>query len=171
MIWRYKYHITARYGIDDELLDAIPERVTKMTFEKWQIFYNGDPEHWQICENSNTSGSSTPRYRLPVYKINRYKSDKYHKWEYHYVKFLTAEDYGKYNIFIDNLFANGEDYENLKEIEELAEVISRISAQRLKEVQERTQKAIDDNANLMKEIKLRIGLPIEEEERTKEDDV
>lgn len=156
MSWRYKDHVDAKFGVDNERLDEIPERVTRMTFDRWQIFYNGDPEHWEVCENSNFNSGAHP-YRLPAYKINRYQSEKYHKWEYRYVKFLSADDYRKYNIFINDMIANGEDYENLKEIAEFAEIIGKISAQRLKEVQERTQKAIDDNARLMKETRLRMA--------------
>lgn len=156
MSWRYKDHIDANFGVKDEKLESIPERVTKMSFDKWLIFYNGDPEHWDICENSNYSSGAHP-YRLPVYKMNKYTSDKYYKWEYRYVKFLTPDDYRKYNAFIDTMIANGEDYQNLQEIEEFAEVIGKISAQRLKEIQKRTQKAIDDNARLMKETRLHMA--------------
>lgn len=151
-MWRYKDHVEARFGMEDEELRFCQDRVTRIDFQKWRTFYYGDPEHWTVCENSNYI-SEAHRYRLPVYKLNKYKDGK---WEYRYIKFLTADDYRQFNFFIDELDRKGEDWQNLHEISELAEVIGKISAQRLEEIQKRTQQAYDDNIELMKKVRLQI---------------
>ena len=154
-MWRYKDHIEAKFGIGDEELCHCQERITRIDYKRWKTFYYGDPEHWTICENSNYTSGAHP-YRLPVYKINKYKDGKHTKWEYRYIKFLTPEDYRCFNFFIDELDKKGEDWQNLHEIEELAEIIGKISAKRLEEVQKRTQQAYDENQELLKKVKLKM---------------
>lgn len=156
MSWRYKDHVEAKFGINNEELKDCPERVTRIDFAKWEVFYNGDPDNWIVHENSNYESGTHP-YRLPVYKKDRYNKDgKYHKYDYIYIKFLTADDYARYIAYVDRLEKNGEDAENLREIEALAAHIGKIADERLREVQKRTQKAIDDNRKLMEETRLRI---------------
>lgn len=154
MSWRYRDHAEAKFGINDEELENCPERVTRINFAKWEVFYNGDPDNWIVHENSNYKNGGHP-YRLPVYRKNRYNTDsKYPHYDYIYIKFLTAVDYDRYNDFIDRLERTGEDAENLREIEALAEHIGKIANERLRKIQERTQQAIDENARLMEETRL-----------------
>ena len=152
MSWRYDHHAKAEFGIDDEDLRKIPERVTKLSFDQWKALYNGDPEHWIVCKNSHfNSGKNS--YRLPVYRRDRFAPDgKYHQYDNIYIKFLTAADYQKYNQFIDELEEAGEDYQNMQEILALSEYIGKIAEQRLAKAQERMQQAIEDNQRLMKQV-------------------
>ena len=113
-MWSFNKHKKARFGYDNEHLWANPERITYMNFNQWKAFYMGDPEHWNIIENSNMSNSHFD-YRIPMYRMNKNGC-----WENRYVKFLTAADYRKFNTFIDDQAAKGEDYENLQEIAEFA---------------------------------------------------
>ena len=152
MTWRYDYHAKAKFGMSDEELERIPERVTKLSFDQWKALYNGDPEHWIVCENSNFE-SGKNAYRLPVYRKDRFApGGKYHQYDNIYIKFLTATDYQKYNQFIDELEEAGEDYQNMQEILALSEYIGKIAEQRLAKAQEKMQQAIEDNQRLMKQV-------------------
>ena len=142
-MWSFNKHKKARFGYDNEHLDAHPELVTYMNFNQWKAFYMGDPEHWNIIENSNTSYYQ-PNYRIPMYRMN-----KRGYWENRYVKFLTAEDYRKFNTFIDDQAAKGEDYENLQEIAEFAEVIGEIAKRRVEKAQLKTEQAIKETKQQM----------------------
>lgn len=160
MSWRYKDHLNADNGQGERLRDC-PERVTRLTFDQWLTFYQGDPEHWIDYENYNyVSGSHS--YHLPVYKkiTNSNIRRKDGGWgkvtEYIYIKFLTRADFRKYHNYIKAILKNGQDFENLREIQELAEHIGKIAEKRLRETQERTQKAIDENKRLMEETRLKI---------------
>lgn len=159
MSWSYKNHLSAEYGIRNENLSRCPTRVTRLTFDQWLAFYHGDPEHWSDFINSNNDANIFT-YHIPVYKkfIQRtYPSgDTCKEPEYIYIKFLTRADFKKYKRYIKTILKNGEDFENLREIEELAKYIGEIADKRLRETQERTQKAIDDNQKLMEETRLKI---------------
>ena len=171
MSWRYKNHLEANYGNDNEKLKNYPERVTWLTFEQWLSFYHGDPEHWVDLENSNyNSGSHS--YHLPMYTkitpqkiryntIDGIKEDIVERKTYIYIKFLTRSDYRKYKKYLKTLFSQGKDFENQREILELAQYIGKIADERLREAQERTQRAIDENEKLMKEARLRLSKELE----------
>lgn len=161
MSWSYKKHLRAAYGIRDEKLFDCPTRVTRLTFDQWLTFYHGDPEHWIDFENSPFSRLNKHNsYHLPVYKkfVQKVLSSgsTYEGTEYIYIKFLTRADFKKYKNYIKTILKNGEDFENLREIEELARYIGKIADQRLRETQKRTQKAIDENQKLMEETRLKI---------------
>lgn len=158
MSWSYRKHLKARCGMGDELLRECPTRVTRLTFDQWLTFYHGDPEHWIDFENSDfTRITKSNSYHLPVYKKDKYIANgKYHSYEYIYIKFLTRADFKKYEHYIKTILKNGEDFENLREIEELARYIGKIADKRLRETQKRTQKAIDENQKLMEETRLKI---------------
>ena len=171
MSWRYKNHLEARYGNDNENLKKYPERVTWLTFEQWLSFYHGDPEHWVDLENSNYNDGSRS-YHLPAYKkistkkiryntIDGIKEDTEEYKTYIYIKFLTRSDYRKYKKYLKTLFSQGKDFENQREILELAQYIGKIADERLREAQERTQRAIDENEKLMKEARLRLSKELE----------
>lgn len=156
MSWSYRRHLNARFGYRDEKLSQCQNRVTHLTFDQWLTFYHGDPEHWIDFENSNFE-SGSPSYHIPVYKKDKYDTtEKYHNYEYIYIKFLTKTDFKKYHRYIKTMLKNGEDFENLHEIEELARHIGKIADERLRETQKRTQQAIDENERLMKEARLRL---------------
>ncbi len=159
MSWSYRKHLKANFGVNNECLKKCPERVTRLSFDQWLTFYHGDPEHWGDLVNSNDSYDFC-RYHIPVYtKITQEKSYTgkfYPKTEYIYIKFLTRTDFKKYKYYIKNRLRNGEDFENQREIQELAEHIGKIANQRLRETQERTQRAIDENKKLMEETRLKI---------------
>lgn len=161
MSWSYRKHLKANFGINNERLSGCPTRVTRLTFDQWLAFYHGDPEHWIDFENSNfTHNNKMNTYHIPVYKkfVQKYLSsgNTYKQTEYIYIKFLTRADFKKYHDYITTILKNGEDFENLREIEELARYIGKIADQRLRETQKRTQKAIDDNQKLMEETRLKI---------------
>lgn len=171
MSWRYKYHLEAQYGNDNEKLKYCPERVTWLTFEQWLSFYHGDPEHWVDLENSNYRDNHHS-YHLPAYKKISMKKIRYNTIEgikedtedyeiYIYIKFLTRSDYRKYKKYLKTLFSQGKDFENQREILELAQYIGKIADERLREAQERTQRAIDENEKLMKEARLRLSKELE----------
>lgn len=156
MSWSYRKHLKANFGINNERLSGCPTRVTRLTFDQWLALYHGDPEHWIDFENSNfTHNNKMNTYHIPVYKKNKYVG-KYVNYEYIYIKFLTRADFKKYHDYITTILKNGEDFENLREIEELARYIGKIADQRLRETQKRTQKAIDENQKLMEETRLKI---------------
>lgn len=161
MSWSYKKHLRAKFGVRDEQLSACPTRVTRLTFDQWLTFYHGDPENWIDFENSRfVNVSKINSYHLPVYKKFIQKTypsgETVELTEYIYIKFLTRADFKKYENYIKTILKNGEDFENLREIEELARYIGKIADQRLRETQKRTQKAIDDNQKLMEETRLKI---------------
>lgn len=158
MSWSYRYHRNADYGKRDEKLSNYPARVTWLTFDQWLAFYHGDPEHWQDFENSNYK-PEVPTYHIPVYR----KIDKYDD-NYIYIKFLTRSDFKKYKKYIKSITKKGEDFENLREIEELARHIGEIADKKLRETQKRTQQAIDENERLMKEAKLRLQKEIQKDQ-------
>lgn len=156
----YKNHKQAEYGVNDEKLFLCPDRVTFLSFDQWLTFYNADPAHWMDLVNSGYI-DGTREYHLPVYTIEKTYTSmsgaEITKPEYRYIKFLTRGDFYKYIRFLRNAEKKGEDYQNSQEILALAEATREESAKRLKEVQERTQKAIDDNARLMEETRLRMA--------------
>ncbi len=159
MSWSYRRHLKAKFGKDDELLRGCPTRVTRLTFDQWLTFYHGDPEHWSDFISSNYEGDIFT-YHIPVYtkfiQKTSYQGNTYETTEYIYIKFLTRADFKKYKRYIKTILKNGEDFENLHEIEELARYIGEITDKRLREIQKRTQKAIDDNQKLMEETRLKI---------------
>ena len=161
MSWSYRKHLKANFGIDNERLSDCPTRVTRLTFDQWLAFYHGDPEHWEDFENSNYHFNHRANtYHIPVYRkiaIKTYPSgETRQRAEYIYIKFLTRADFKKYHDYIATILKNGEDFENLREIEELAKYIGKIADKRLRETQKRTQKAIDENQKLMEETRLKI---------------
>ncbi len=159
MSWSYRNHIGAEYGIDLEHLSKCPTRVTRLTFDQWLTFYQGDPEHWEdFVESNNEAGWF--KYHIPVYtkiSMKTYPSGEIsEKHECIYIKFLTRADFRKYKRYIKSILRNGEDFENQREIEELATYIGNIANDRLRETQRRTQQAIDENQRLMEETRLKI---------------
>ena len=176
MSWSYKKHLSANYGYADEKLSECPERVTRLTFDQWLTFYHGDPEHWTDFENcAYVRMTNRNSYHLPMYcKIDKTIKVQYthkHKTEpieetishktYIYIKFLTRSDFRKYHKYMKKLAIAGEDFENQREILELAQHIGKIADERLREAQERTQRAIDENEKLMKEARLRLSKELE----------
>lgn len=152
MSWSYRHHLKIE-KVDYEYLFTCQKRVTWLTFDQWLAFYHGDPEHWY-----NTEGSfKENRYYgyLPVYRQNT----EFREYNI-YIKFLTRSDFKKYKRYIKTITKKGEDFENLREIEELARHIGKIADERLRETQKRTQKAIDDNQKLMEETRLKIRAEI-----------
>ena len=159
MSWSYRNHIGAEYGINLEHLSKCPTRVTRLTFDQWLTFYHGDPEHWKDFVDSNNNAGWF-KYHIPVYtkiSMKTYPSGTtYPINEYIYIKFLTRADFRKYKRYIKSILRNGEDFENQREIEELATYIGNIANDRLRETQRRTQQAIDENQKLMEETRLKI---------------
>ena len=160
MSWSYRHHLKIE-KVDYEYIFCCQERVTWLTFDQWLAFYHGDPEHWHNTEGSFKGKITEDIYYgyLPVYKQNT---------EFGvsniYIKFLTRSDFKKYKRYIKTTTKKGEDFENLREIEELAKHIGKIADERLRETQKRTQQAIDENERLMKEAKLRLQKEIKRDQ-------
>lgn len=174
MSWSYKKHLSANYGYADEKLFEHPEKVIRLTFDQWLTFYHGDSEHWTDFENSAyTRMTNRNSYHLPMYcKIDKetrevqyiniakpVKETISHK-TYIYIKFLTRSDFRKYRKYMKKLAIAGEDFENLRKIEELARYIGKIADEHLRETQKRTQQAIDKNEKLIEETRLRLHAEI-----------
>ncbi len=160
MSWSYKHHLKIE-KVEYEYLFNHQERVTWLTFDQWLAFYHGDPEHWYNAQGIFKGEITEDIYYgyLPVYKQNTGFG------EYNiYIKFLTRSDFKKYKKYIKTITKKGEDFENLREIEELARHIGKIADERLRETQKRTQQAIDENERLMKEARLRLQKEIKKDQ-------
>lgn len=149
-MWNYKYHIEADRCLAKDrtyYLSQIPERVTKLSFAQWKVFYNADPENW-INFIGNEHKATRCMYQIPVYK----KIINHKEYEYIYIKFLTPYDYKQYIDFIREIEGTGQDYQNTKEVLELSEVIKARAAARTKKLQEETAKAYKENQEIYKRI-------------------
>lgn len=144
---RYKNHKNACFGLNNKELSD--EQVTFLSFDKWVVFYEADPENWENVVNSNYTYIDTGTYWLPRY----YSKQKRKSF---YIKFLTRKDYRKYIKFMKHLSASGEDIENTKETMELAQIIGERSRLRLEAAQREAQKAYDEHLDLIQKITKRM---------------
>ena len=136
-MYKYKYHLNAKYGYNNEGLDFCPERVTYLNFDTWLTFRNADPDHWYCLHKD----PECP-YLLPMYDDIYFEKDKCKKPIY--IKFISARDYRKYKRFKTKLLKKGEDYTNLKEIEALSKHLSGVAQERARKAQEEAQKALEE---------------------------
>lgn len=121
-----------------------PEYETFLSFDTWKILYNGDRENWNYvrwCLRSRHGAFDDDYWVwLPFYV------DKHNK--FHFIKFLSRRDYRKYRRFIRKIQKEGEDFENLKEQQELATLVRERANERMQREQANFEVALQKTKQL-----------------------
>jgi hypothetical protein len=134
--------------LDDEEISLRSEYTTNLSYDKFIVFYNADPENWKFIKegfrecNRHSACRRDPEYvYIPEYT---YKDEQGYK-RHRYIKFLTRKDYKKFVKFMNKMYRAGEDHENQSEILELANIVGEKSREKLENI----NKEVSENYNNM----------------------
>lgn len=142
----YYSYLYMTYLNDEEIL-LRSEYTTNLSYDKFIVFYNADPENWKfIKEGFHSAYGKDPEYvYIPEYT---YK-DKQGYERHRYIKFLTRKDYKKFIKFMDKMYRTGEDHENQNEVLELANIIGEKSREKLENINKKVSENYDTMISLI----------------------
>lgn len=147
----YSYLYMMTY-LNDEEISLRSEYTTNLSYDKFIVFYNADPENWKFIKegfhkyNRHSACGSDPEYvYIPEYT---YK-DKQGYERHRYIKFLTRKDYKKFVKFMNKMYRAGEDHENQSEVLELANIIGEKSREKLENINKKVSENYDNMISLI----------------------
>lgn len=147
----FKKYLDLKYLRDEEIL-LRDEYTTNLSFNSWKTFYDADPDNWGIIRESfrYCSRYSVSKYDpLYVYFPCYTYEDNDNRKKERYIKFLTRKDYRKFIKFYNRLLYTGEDYQNQKEILELAGIVGKRAKDRVEETQKQIQEEYKNMIHLV----------------------
>lgn len=146
----YSYLYMMTY-LDDEEISLRSEYTTNLSYDKFIVFYNADPENWKFikegfhkCNRHSVCGRDPEYVYIPEYTYKDKQGYKRHR----YIKFLTRKDYKKFVKFMNKMYRTGEDHENQSEILELANIVGEKSREKLENINKEVSENYDDMISL-----------------------
>ena len=118
------------------------EYITFITFEKWKVFYEADPDNWAFYQDNYYHNDKDVIFPFYTYIENSGN-------EYRVIKFPTIREYRKFFRFYKKNIKNNVDcFENQKEILELAQIIEEKSKERVAKEQRKLQETYQKTLRL-----------------------
>lgn len=113
--------------------------ITFLTFDKWEVFYEADPDNWKFHHDTYAFHRDENIY-FPYYFYIENGGNAYRL-----IKFPTKREYKKfYRFYKKNIEHNLDGRENQQEILELAQIIGEKAKIRTKETQKKLQEDYKD---------------------------
>ena len=117
------------------------DEITFLTFDKWKVFYDADPDNWNFFADKYKY-SSSDNICFPYYLYIRDGGNAYRL-----IKFPTRKEYKRFFRFYKRqIIHNFDSRENQQEILELAQIVGERAKIRTEEAQKKLQ---EDYKNLL----------------------